>query len=72
MSLTTFSHDASQRASLSSFVKREMRVAGACLMQSAGPALKEAGKFVLTMTILAAIIVALAALDIMIWLPRFH
>ncbi len=72
MSLATLMHGNSQRAARSSFMKRELRVLRARLARSAGPAIKETGKFVLTMAVLAAIMAALAALDIMIWLPRVH
>ena len=71
-SLATLMHGTSQRAARSSFMKREMRAVHARLARFVGPAIKEAGKFVLTLTILAAIMAALAAIDIMIWLPRVH
>lgn len=70
MSLTTLFHGASQRAAPSSFA--QMRVVREHVARSAGPALKETGKFVLTMAVLAAIMATLAALDIFIWLPRVH
>ena len=72
MSLATLVHGASRRAAPSSVVTREMRAVGARLARSVGPAIEEAGKFVLTLAILAAVMAALAALDIMIWLPRVH
>jgi len=72
MSLTTLVHDTSHRAALSSLVKQETRAVRAHVARSAGPIIKEAGKFVLTMAILAAVMAALAAIDIMIWLPRVH
>jgi hypothetical protein len=72
MSLTTLVHGAAHRAARPSVVKREMRTVRARLAQHAGVAIKEAGKFVLTMAILAVIMAALAVLDIMIWIPRVH
>ena len=72
MSLITLIHGAEHCVARSSVVKREMRAVRARLAQQAGAAIKEAGKFVLTLAILAVIMAALAALDIMIWLPRAH
>lgn len=72
MSLTALIHGASHPVAPSSIVKREIGAVRTRVAQSAGPAMKEAGKFVLTMAILAVIMAALAALDIMIWLPRVH
>jgi hypothetical protein len=70
MSLTSLFHGVSPRGTPSSFGK--MRVAREHVAQSVAPALKETGKFVLTMAILAVIMAALAALDIFIWMPRVH
>jgi len=72
MLLATFVQDASRRAAQPSVVTREVRAVGARVARSAGPVIKEAGKFALTLAILAAIMAGLAALDIAIWLPRFH
>jgi hypothetical protein len=72
MSLLTFAQSATHRAPRSSVARRRFRFVRAHLARRVGFALREAGTFVLTMTILAAIMAALAAFDVMIWLPRIH
>jgi hypothetical protein len=72
MSLAMFVQDASQRAARSWFMAREVRAAGARVARSAGPVVKEAGKFILMLAVVAVIMAGLAALDIAIWIPRFH
>lgn len=72
MSLLTFVPSPAHRAPRSSVARRRFRFLRAHLARRAGFVLREACTFILTMAVLAVVMAALAAFDVMIWLPRIH
>ena len=72
MSLATAVRDVSRRAGRARPAMHEIGGMRARLARSAGPVVRETGKFVLTLAVLAVIMAGLAALDIAIWLPPFR
>lgn len=49
---------------------RAFRAAAASIVRAVAPAIKEGRKVVLTITVLFAIMAAIAAFDVWVWVPR--